>query len=119
MTVCVTSKGPDLSSEVDPRFGRARFFIIHDGETGEYEVIDNEQNMNAAGGAGVQSATTIADRGCDWVISGHMGPKAMSVLQEAGIRVATGAEGKVSDALQAFKNGELEEADDADVPSHW
>jgi predicted Fe-Mo cluster-binding NifX family protein len=119
MIICVTSQGPDLSSDVDPRFGRARFFILHDDESGEYEVVNNEQNVNAAGGAGIQSATTVAEKGCDWVVSGHMGPKAMSVLQEAEIRVATGASGKVSDAIQAFKNDELEEVDNADVTPHW
>ncbi len=119
MKICVTSQGPDLSSAVDPRFGRARYFIIYDDETESFEAVDNEQNVSAAGGAGVQSATTVAEQGCDWVISGHMGPKAMSVLQAAGIRVATGASGAVSDAIAAFKDGQLEEATGADVPSRW
>jgi len=30
MKICVTSQGQDLSSEIDPRFGRARCFIIYD-----------------------------------------------------------------------------------------
>jgi len=119
MKICVSSRGPDLSSEVDPRFGRARFFIIYDDENEQYEVVDNEQNVNAGGGAGVQSATVVAEKGCEWVISGHMGPKALSVLKEAGVRIATGATGKVSDALQSFKEGGLEEIEAADVPPHW
>ena len=119
MLICITSQGPDLASDVDPRFGRSRFFIVHDDETGEYEVVDNQQNVNAAGGAGIQAATTVAEKGCDWVVSGHMGPKALSVLKEAGIRVATGASGKVSDALQQFKNDDLEEIESADVSPHW
>ena len=119
MKICVTSRGPDLSSEVDPRFGRARFFIIYDDESEEHEVVDNQQNVNAGGGAGIQSATTVAGKGCQWVVSGHMGPKAISVLKEAGIRVATGASGKVSEALRSFKEGELEEIEAADVPPRW
>jgi len=119
MKICVTSQGQDISSEVDPRFGRARYFIIRDEETDSYEVVDNEQNVNAGGGAGVQSAATIAEKGCQWVISGHMGPKALSVLREAGIRVATGAAGKVSEALRSFKEGKLEEIETADVPPRW
>jgi len=119
MKICVTSQGSDLSSEVDPRFGRSRYFIIHDDEADTYEVVDNEQNVNAAGGAGVQSATTIAEKGCQWVISGHMGPKALSVLKEAGIRVATGARGKVADALRDFREGKLEEINAPDVSPHW
>jgi len=119
MKICVTSRGPDLSSEVDPRFGRARYFIIRDENADTFEVVDNQQNVNAGGGAGVQSATTVAAKGCEWVVSGHMGPKALSVLKEAGIRIATGASGKVSDALAAFRAGELPEINAADVPSHW
>jgi predicted Fe-Mo cluster-binding NifX family protein len=119
MKICVTSQGPDLSSEVDPRFGRARFFIIYDDETEDYEAVDNQQNVNAGGGAGIQSATTVAEKGCQWVISGHMGPRALSVLKEAGIRVATGATGNVADGLRSFKEGELEEIEAADVPPHW
>ena len=119
MKICVTSRGPDLSSEVDPRFGRARYFIIRDDETDNYEVVDNQQNVNAAGGGGVQAATTIAEKGCQWVISGHMGPKALSVLKEAGIRVATGANGKVSDAFRAFREGKLQEINAADVSPRW
>lgn len=119
MRICVSSQGPYLASEVDPRFGRARFFIIYDDEAEDYEVIDNEQNVGAAGGAGIQSATTVAEKGCRWVVSGHMGPRALSVLKEAGIRVATGASGKVSDTLRRYRNGELDEIDSADVSPHW
>jgi predicted Fe-Mo cluster-binding NifX family protein len=55
----------------------------------------------------------------EWVISGHIGPKAMSVLQAAGIKVAVGAEGRVADAVAAFGNGELQQVDEADRASHW
>lgn len=119
MKICVTSQGPDLSAQVDQRFGRAKYFIIYDDETGSHEAVDNQQNVRAAGGAGVQSATSVAEKDCKWVISGHMGPKAMSVLREAGIRVATGAADSVSDAIRDFKDGKLKEADSPDVSSHW
>jgi len=119
MKICVTSQGPDLASEVDPRFGRAKFFIIYNDEDETFEVVDNTQNKEASGGAGIQAASTVAENDCDWVISGHMGPKALAVLQEAGVSVATGASGKVSDALRAFREGELEETEEADVSPHW
>jgi predicted Fe-Mo cluster-binding NifX family protein len=119
MKICVTSQGPELSSQVDPRFGRARYFVVYEDEDETFEAVDNEQNVNAAGGAGVQSATIMAEKGCEWVVSGHMGPKALSVLQQAGIRVATGASGQVQQALQDFADGKLEEIKDADVRSRW
>lgn len=119
MKICVTSQGPELSSAVDPRFGRAPYFIIYDEETESFEAIDNQQNVNAAGGAGVQSATTVAQTGCEWVISGHMGPRAMSVLQAANVKVAVGATGTVEEALSTFREGGLQQADAADVQSRW
>ena len=66
-----------------------------------------------------QSATTVAEKGCQWVLSGHIGPKAMQVLQAAGVKVGVGASGTVAEALEAFRQGRLEQVSDADRPSHW
>ncbi len=119
MKICVTSQGPEMSDEVDPRFGRARYFVIYDDETEEAEAVDNAQNMNAAGGAGVQAGTTVVEKSCDLVISGHMGPKALSVLSQGDVQVAVGAEGTVQQAIQDFKDGKLKDVDEADVAPRW
>jgi predicted Fe-Mo cluster-binding NifX family protein len=119
MKICVTAQGEDLAAAVDPRFGRARFFVIYDDEAETFEAIDNTQNMNAAGGAGVQSATAIAETGCGCVVSGHIGPKAMSVLQAASMKVFIGAEGTVSQALEALARGDLKQVSEADVAQRW
>jgi predicted Fe-Mo cluster-binding NifX family protein len=119
MKVCVTAQGEGMEAAVDPRFGRARFFLVYDDEAEGIEAIDNSQNLNAAGGAGVQSATTVSETGCEWVISGHIGPKAMAVLQAAGIKVCVGAEGTVGEAIEALARGELQQVSEADVAQHW
>lgn len=119
MKICVTSQGDTLDAQVDPRFGRARFFVFYDDESGQFEALDNSTNVNAAGGAGVQSATTVAEKGCQCVVSGHIGPKAMDVLATAGVKVAVGASGTVAEALEAFRNGQLQEVTDADKPTRW
>ncbi len=49
MKLCITSQGDELSADVDPRFGRAPYFIIYDDETKEHEVVNNEQKINAGG----------------------------------------------------------------------
>ena len=36
MLIAVTAQGQELSAPVDPRFGRAKFFVAVDTETGEY-----------------------------------------------------------------------------------
>lgn len=119
MKICVTAEGPEMDSPCSQRFGRAPCFIVYDDETDGFEAIDNAQNLNAASGAGVQSAVRVSKTDAAWVISGHIGPKAMSVLQAADVRVAIGAEGSVADALAAFRDGKLKQAGEADRMPHW
>jgi len=119
MKVAITATGSDLESSVDPRFGRAKFFVVCDTETGDFEVVDNKMNVNAMQGAGIQAAQTIADRGVGCVITGHCGPKAFATLKAAGISVVVGASGTVRDALEQYKNGQLKATDSSDVEAHW
>ncbi|MCL6447361.1 MAG: NifB/NifX family molybdenum-iron cluster-binding protein [Armatimonadetes bacterium] len=119
MKVAVTARGDSLDSPVDQRFGRCSWFIVVDTDTGEYRAVSNDQNLNAAQGAGIQAAETAGRQGVGAVITGHCGPKAFRTLSAAGIKVYTGAGGTVAEALERFKSGALEEAAEADVEGHW
>ncbi|NLI12754.1 hypothetical protein Pmgp_01039 [Pelotomaculum propionicicum] len=119
MKVAVTSMGQNMESKVDPRFGRANWFILFNTETAEYEVVSNEQNLNAGQGAGIQSAEIISRNGVEALITGNCGPKAFKALGAAGIQVYCGAEGTVAEALESFKSGKLEKASGANVEAHW
>jgi predicted Fe-Mo cluster-binding NifX family protein len=119
MKLAVTSQGATLQSPLDPRFGRAKYFILLDTETGAVTAVDNSVNLNAAQGAGIQAAKKIVELGTDTLITGHVGPKAFSTLQAGKIRIYTGASGTVADAVEQFKAGKLEAASSADVEGHW
>jgi len=119
MKICITSQGSELSSQVDPRFGRAAIFLMVDSDTGKFEVVDNKQNLQAAQGAGIQAAQNVAGAKAKAVITGHCGPKAFSTLKAAGIDIFTGASGTVAQALESWKTGKLEKASGADVEGHW
>jgi predicted Fe-Mo cluster-binding NifX family protein len=106
MKICITSTGPGLEAEMDPRFGRCQYFIFADPESLELEVIENP-NLGASGGAGIQSAQLVANRGVEAVITGQVGPNAYSTLQAGKVRIITGIAGKVRDLLEKYKNGEL------------
>ena len=41
MKVAISAQSNDIDSLVDPRFGRARWFIIADSESGEWQAHDN------------------------------------------------------------------------------
>jgi predicted Fe-Mo cluster-binding NifX family protein len=119
MKLAITSTGKELDSKLDPRFGRADYFIIVDPETKAFEVVENSQNLNLPQGAGIQAGKTIIDRHIDVLVTGHCGPKAFKVLQQAGVKVMTGAAGTVADAIAQFNSGELEVSAEADVEGHW
>ena len=110
MKIAVTSLGESLESPVDQRFGRTRFFILWDSESGEWSVRNNQQNREAPQGAGIQAAQHVANFGVGAVITGHCGPKAYRTLDAAGIPVYAGVSGSVQDALDAYRAGTLAEA---------
>jgi len=119
MKVTVTSQGQELSSPVDSRFGRAKYFVVVDTETGDFSASDNSQNLNALQGAGIQAGKNVVDLGAKAVITGHVGPKAFATLQAAGVQIYTGATGTVADAVEQFKAGKLKQSGGADVEGHW
>lgn len=119
MKIAVSSKGKDLTSEIDERFGRAAYFMIVDTETLDFEAIENTQNLNLPEGAGIQSSKTVAGANAEILITGNCGPKAFAALSSAGIKISIGCTGRIIDAVQKFKNGLLTFATEANVKGHW
>jgi len=118
MKVAVTSTGATVDSQVDPRFGRAGWFMVVDTETMDSQAIENE-NVAAAGGAGIGSAKLIIDAGAEAVLTGNCGPNAERTLAAAGVKLYTGVTSTVQEAVEAFKSGKLVEAKGPNVQSHF
>lgn len=97
MKIAVTSSGPDLDATIDPRFGRCAYFALIDTESGSAQAVENPF-VDAAGGAGTQAAQWVVDHDVQALVTGRCGPKAVAVLEDAGIRVFEGASGKVREA---------------------
>jgi predicted Fe-Mo cluster-binding NifX family protein len=119
MKIVFTTSGNDLSAPLDSRFGRAPKFIVYDLDATTFDVIDNQQNLNAAQGAGIQAAQTVARQGAGAIVTGHCGPKAFRVLQKAGVKIFTTDAATVAEALERYRAGALTEAGNADVEGHW
>ena len=107
MKIAITSQGSVLSSELDPRFGRARFFVIVDTDSGEYNAHDNGSNLQAVQGAGVQAAQDVIGLGVEAVVTGNIGPKAAAALQAGNVKVLKQTWGTVRDAVEQFTQGRL------------
>jgi predicted Fe-Mo cluster-binding NifX family protein len=118
MKIAVTSGGSDLEAQIDPRFGRARYLLIVDVDSYRCEAIENP-NVNATGGAGIQTAQLIADHEAEAVLTGDCGPNASRALAAAGLRVYVGLGGSVREAVESFKRGELTPVVGSSVPDHF
>jgi len=118
MKIAVSSSGPDLGSQIDPRFGRCVYFLIIDTGDMSFEACNNE-SIALGGGAGIQSAQFVASKGAKAVITGSCGPNAVRTLSAAGIELFVDHSGTVIDAVERYKNGELSPTDKANVPDHY
>ncbi|RJR39601.1 MAG: dinitrogenase iron-molybdenum cofactor biosynthesis protein [Deltaproteobacteria bacterium] len=119
MKIVLSASGPDLEAQVEPRFGRAPYFLMVDTETMACEALTNGQNLQAAQGAGIQAAAMITRQRPAAVLTGHCGPKAFNTLLAAGIGVILGMKGPVREAVQKYQAGKLAPARVPDVASHW
>jgi predicted Fe-Mo cluster-binding NifX family protein len=117
MRVIVTANGRDLEAPVSPIFGRCPVYVFVDTETMQFEAVDNPA-ISAGGGAGIQAAQFIVERGAQVVLSGNAGPNAFGVLAAAGVSVCLLGGGTVRESVEAYKAGKLEPLGGANVPAH-
>lgn len=118
MKIAVSADGNNLDAPIDPRFGRCRFFIIVDTDDMRVETLDNE-SIALSGGAGIQAAQFLASKEVEVVITGNIGPNAVSALSAAGIEVVTGQAGIVLKAIDDYKKGILKSSSEATVPGPY
>jgi len=119
MKIAVTAQDKELSSEIDLRFGRAKWLILIDTETGDFQAHDNMVNLNAVQGAGIQTGQNIANLGADAVITGNVGPNAFKTLNAAGVKIFLAEKQTVQEAVDSFKAGNLKGVEQANVEGHW
>jgi predicted Fe-Mo cluster-binding NifX family protein len=118
MKIAISSTGKDIGSQVDPRFGRCPYFVFVDPETMEFDVSENAGLM-ASGGAGVQAAQLISQKGATVLITGNLGPNAASALSASGIKVYLVPGGTVKEVTESYKSGALKEVSGSTVPPHF
>jgi len=113
MKICIPTNGNNgLNDYVGEHFGRVQTYTIVNLETNEVKVIPNtSQHMGGQG----YPPELMAKEGVNILVCRGLGRRAISMFVDFGIDVYIGAYGKVKDAIDAFKHGELKKAgiDDA------
>ena len=118
MNIAITAAGPSLDAKVDPRFGRCPCFLVVNTDDLDFEAVENS-NVALGGGAGIQSAKLMEEKGVRFVLTGNCGPNAYQTLSAAGIGVIIGCSGTVTDVVEQFKAGQLSAAGRPNVASKF
>ena len=109
MKIALTSQGKDLKAQLDQRFGRAEYIVIVDTQNeDDLTVLDNGAAA-PAGGAGIAAAQRLIDAGVEALITGQLGPNALSVLKAGNMGLYQGVAGSIRHNLDLFKEGKLDE----------
>ncbi len=107
MRVAITADVPDENSPVSAVFGRCAYYAIYDTSLDKLDFVPNPGGMMARG-AGVQAGQFLIEQGVTTLITaGVVGPNASMVLGQAGIQVINGFQGRIRDAIEAAKSGNL------------
>ena len=109
-TVAISTARKSLDAPVEGLFGRARFFILADPDTLEWEAEDNMHSLSSQQLVGIMTAQNLVRKNIHTVMTGKCGSKAFNELKAAGIQVILDTEGTVREALEKFIRGDFSPA---------
>ena len=118
MKIAVSATGPSIDDQVDPRFGRCPYYLIVETDDLGYEAIENP-SIGLTGGAGIQSAEIMAEKGIKDLITGNCGPNAHKVLSAAGIGIMVGCSGVIREVIERYRTGGLSPSNQPNVSDHF
>jgi predicted Fe-Mo cluster-binding NifX family protein len=112
MKICVPTMGNGgLDDWVGEHFGRVPTYTVVDLDTNEVKIIQNTSHH--MGGHG-DPPEIMAREGVNVMICQGLGRRAINMFESLGITVYIGASGMVRDAVDMFKQGDLQKASESD-----
>ena len=113
MKVCIPTMGnKGLDENVSEHFGQAPTFTISNTDTNEVKVVPNTSEHR--GGTGYPPQI-MADEGVEVMLCSGIGSRAISMFEQFGIEVYVGAHGTAKESIQAWQEGRLQVATDANA----
>ncbi len=97
-----------MENLLDMRFGRCEYFQIHDTESKEVKILENE-GQNASGGAGIVASNQLVDEKVDVIITGNFGPNAFEIIEKAGVKAYKCESISITSVIEKYNKGELEQ----------
>lgn len=110
MKIAIPTNIGGMEDIIFAHFGRAPTYTLHDTKTGETKVVLNGGEHICGMG---KAPTALSKFGADAIICAGMGPRAIQVLKQLGIRVYySNAQLRVGEIVELFKDGKLPEMDE-------
>jgi predicted Fe-Mo cluster-binding NifX family protein len=110
MKLCMpTEDGAGLGGRLSSHFGRAPFFTVVASDTGQAEVVANGRAHHEHGQCGGAMAA-FEGRGVEAVVCRGVGRRALDGMQQRGLPIFLTDAATVAEALQAFREGRLTQA---------
>ena len=116
MKIAVSADGSTLDAKVANRFNNAKYLLIIDLDTSEYEAVPNPFTSGQHG-AGVQAIVLAVIRGAKAVLTGYTSPAVVNQFKTSGIEVLTGMTGTVRDAVEQYKTTSSFQASEPEAES--
>ncbi|MBN1664311.1 MAG: NifB/NifX family molybdenum-iron cluster-binding protein [Deltaproteobacteria bacterium] len=104
MKIAVATIGKDVTSEISPRSGRSKFYLIFNEKGDLIDVISNPFSRGG-GGAGFGVAKMLADKGVNIVIGRQVGENMETILNTRGLKYCE-MTGSAKDAVAQVIAGE-------------
>ncbi len=108
LRVAITATSPFLDGDVAPSLkGCSHVIILTPGhaEAG-FEAFALDPRQHCGGGC-IWLARRLIDSGVSVLITERCGPNARGLLSAAGVKVVTGAQGRIGDVLVSFLQGQM------------
>ena len=113
MKISITSFGPNLTSQLCPRFGSCAYFLVITPENMNVDVFDNK-NVSSTGCNGSRAARFLISKNVHAVITGRCRPETFQILSDAGVYMYLNQSGTVKEVLGHYRVGHLRRA----IPVH-
>ncbi|HZJ90997.1 MAG: dinitrogenase iron-molybdenum cofactor biosynthesis protein [Clostridiaceae bacterium] len=117
MKIAIPVDRKSRDSDVCVSFGRAPYFLLYDSDSEQGQFLLNSA-AESAGGAGIKAAQIIVDSGAEVLLTPRCGKNAADVIIAAEIPIYKTKHKTVTENVDAFLAGELDQLDEIHAGFH-